>query len=58
MEVKDFIKDGYIYLEIPEAWLCTYHKLLYYLADFGEDALKNCETSCSGKNKNILNRCR
>ena len=54
MGAKDFLQDGYIYLEIPEAWLCTYHKLLHYLADFGEDALKNCETSCSGKNKNIL----
>lgn len=49
-----FISDGYTYLAIPEEWLCLYHKLLYYLADFGEVALKDCETSCSGKNKNIL----
>ena len=54
MELNEFLKSGYVYLEIPEDWLCIYHKLLHYLADFGEDALKNCDTSCTGKNKNIL----
>lgn len=49
-----FKNNSYTYLEIPKEWLCLYHKLLYYLADFGEDAIKNCETSCNGKNKNIL----
>lgn len=49
-----FISNGYTYLTIPEDWLCLYHKLLHYLADFGEDALKDCETSCNGRNKNIL----
>lgn len=54
MEDTNFISDGYTYLAIPEEWLCLYHKLLHYLADFGENALRDCETSCSGRNKNIL----
>ena len=54
MALGDFVNKGYTYMEIPEEWLCLYHKLLHYLADFGENALKDCETSCSGRNKNIL----
>lgn len=54
MEDTNIISDGYTYLAIPEEWLCLYHKLLHYLADFGENALRDCETSCSGRNKNIL----
>ena len=54
MEIEELVNKGYIYMEIPEEWLCLYHKLLHYLADFGENALKDCETSCSGRNKNII----
>lgn len=54
MNIDEFIKPNYTYMEVPEEFMCIYHKLLYYLADFGEDALKECETACSGKNKNIL----
>lgn len=49
-----FTTNSYTYLAIPEEWSCLYNKLLYYLADFGENALKDCEASCSGRNKNIL----
>ena len=54
MIIDEFVQKGYTYLEIPEEWMCLYHKLLTYLADFGEDALKECETACTGKHKNII----
>ena len=54
MIIDEFIQAGYTYLEIPEDWMCLYHKLLTYLADFGEDAIKECETTCSGRNKSII----
>lgn len=46
--------DDIIYLKIPKDYIQTYNKLLIYLADFGEDALKNCDSACSRTNKNII----
>ena len=48
------IKVEYVYLTIPSEWICTYHKLLVYLSDLGEDIVKNCNASCNNKNKNII----
>jgi len=50
------IKDtkGFIYLEIPIDYACTYHKLLTYMADYGEDAIKECDSACKGNNKSII----
>lgn len=50
------IKDtnGFIYLEIPIDYACTYHKLLVYMADYGEEAIKECDTACKGANKSII----
>ena len=50
------IKDtnGFIYLEIPMDYACTYHKLLVYMADYGEDAIRECDTACKGANKSII----
>lgn len=46
--------DGVVYLSIPYDYLCTYQRLINYMADFGEDALKNCDTTCKGSNKNVI----
>ena len=37
-EHKDHIKifPEHLYLTIPANWVCTYHKLLIYMADFGK----------------------
>jgi hypothetical protein len=50
------IKDtqGFIYLEIPISYACTYHKLLTYMADYGIDAIKECDSACKGSNKSII----
>lgn len=45
---------GFVYLTIPYDYLCIYERLLTYMADVGEDALKNCDTTCKGVNKNII----
>ena len=44
----------YIYLTIPAEYVCLYHKLLVYLADFGLDLIKDCQAGCSAKNKSII----
>ena len=48
------INNEFVYLTIPYEYLCTYQRLLNYMADFGEDALKNCDTTCKGSNKNVI----
>lgn len=44
----------YTYLTIPKAYVCLYHKLLVYLADFGLELIKDCKAGCSAKNKSII----
>ena len=51
VELKD---DKAVYLEIPYDYLCIYQQLLTYLADFGEDALRDCDSTCKGANKGII----
>lgn len=48
------LKGNGLYLEIPFDYLCVYHQLLNYLADFGEDALRDCDSTCKGSNKGII----
>ena len=50
--IKD--TEGFIYLEIPIDYACTYHKLLTYMADYGIDAIKECDSACKGSNKSII----
>lgn len=44
----------YVYLTIPTLYICTYHKILHYMVDFGIDLVKDCGASCNAKNKKIL----
>lgn len=44
----------YVYLTIPAEYVCLYHKLLVYLADFGLELIKDCQAGCSAKNKSII----
>ena len=44
----------YIYLKIPAEWICTYHKLLNYMADFGKIMIIDCDSTCSHNVKNII----
>lgn len=41
-------------MEIPIDYACTYHKLLTYMADYGIDAIKECDSACKGSNKSII----
>lgn len=50
--IKD--TEKFIYLEIPIDYACTYHKLLTYMADYGIDAIKECDSACKGSNKSII----
>lgn len=48
------IKPEFLYLTIPADYVCTYHKLLVYLADFGKKLLDDCSVACKGNNKTII----
>ena len=48
------INPEYVYLTIPANWVCIYHKLLGYLADFGETAIKDCQAACKGQSLYII----
>lgn len=48
------IQPEYLYLTIPADYICTYHKLLVYLADFGKDLLDDCSAACKGSNKTLI----
>lgn len=46
--------NEYIYLKIPSDWICTYHKLLVYMADYGKTIIDDCTSTCKGNGKNII----
>lgn len=48
------ITPEFLYLTIPAKYVCVYHKLLVYLADFGKKLLDDCSASCKGNNKTIV----
>lgn len=48
------ITSEYLYLTIPADYVCVYHKLLTYMADFGKDQIDDCTSSCKGNGKNII----
>lgn len=48
------IQPEFLYLTIPADYICTYHKLLVYLADFGKDLLNDCSAACKGNNKTVI----
>lgn len=48
------ISAEYVYLTIPKEYVCTYQRLLVYLADFGEAAIKDCQAACKGHNLYII----
>lgn len=53
-EEIQFEEVQYLYLTIPSEYVCIYHKLLSQLADFGLDALRDCNSTCKGTNKTII----
>lgn len=48
------IQPEYVYLTIPADWVCVYHRLLTYMADFGKTIVDDCSAMCKGNSKNII----
>lgn len=48
------INPEYVYLTIPSEYVCVYHKLLTYMADFGKTIVDDCSATCKGNGKNIM----
>lgn len=49
------INPQYVYLTIPSEYVCLYHRLLIYMADFGKEIIDDCNIICNGGNKSIIN---
>ena len=49
------INPEYIYMTIPADYVCTYHKILILLSEYGVDMLNDCQAGCSNQNKSIIN---
>lgn len=54
IEGYEEIRPEYVYLTIPAEYVCTYHKLLTYMADFGKDLINDCSAVCKGNNKSVI----
>lgn len=52
--VEETITPEYVYLTIPAEYVCIYHKLLTYMADFGKKIIDDCQATCKGSGKNII----
>lgn len=48
------VSVDYVYMIIPEEYVCIYHKLLICLVDYGEEALNDCKAACKGQNLYII----
>lgn len=48
------IEPEYVYLTIPSKYVCVYHKLLVFMADFGKRIIDDCNATCKGEGKNII----
>ena len=49
------INPEYVYMTIPAEYICTYHKILVLLAQYGVDMLNDCQAGCTNNNKSIIN---
>lgn len=58
--VKDITKDmveitpEFLYLTIPKKYICTYHRLLVAISDFGKELIEHCNNPCKDNNKIVL----
>lgn len=42
-----------VYMTIPVDYICTYHKIIMYIADFGKDIINDCKATCNTKGRTI-----
>lgn len=49
------INPEYIYMTIPADYICTYHKILILLSEYGVNMLNDCQAGCTNQNKSIIN---
>lgn len=52
-ELKE-ITAKYAYMVIPTEYVCVYHKLLVYMADFGKALIADCSAACKGSSKTVV----
>ena len=45
---------NYVYLTIPQDYICIYHKLLILMSNIGKEIINDCSATCKGNNKIII----
>ena len=45
---------NYVYLTIPQDYICIYHKLLILMSNIGREIINDCSATCKGNNKIII----
>lgn len=48
------LNPEYVYIRIPEEYLCVYHIIMQLMSEFGEDMIMDCNAHCKNKNINII----
>lgn len=48
------IQPEYVYMTIPAEYVCIYHRILMMLSDFGVKLLRDCQASCTSKNRKVV----
>ena len=48
------LNPEYVYIRIPEEYLCVYHIIMNLMSEFGEDMIMDCNANCKNKNIEII----
>lgn len=49
------INPDFVYMSIPREYMCTYIRLLNMVSDIGKRLLDDCNATCKGDGKNVMN---
>ena len=49
------INPDFVYMTIPKEYMCTYIRLLNMVSDIGKNIIDDCNSTCKGDGKNIIN---
>lgn len=49
------ISPDLVYMSIPRKYMCTYIRLLNMVSDIGKRLLDDCNATCKGDGKNVMN---
>lgn len=54
MILGNTINGEFVYITIPADYVHVYKQILFRMADYGEEMLKDCKATCQDRNKSII----